>query len=117
MGPGNGFIASQGTVATGTNAVGVPLSAGSLTNLRVFLSTNPGSSPNSYTFNVCVDNNCAVSGRLACTVNGPAGITCSDSVDSMTITDGQRVSMQATNNSSPTQVTAGWSMRFTPSAP
>jgi hypothetical protein len=86
MGPGNG---ADTTLAN----VEVPVSAGTLTELLVQSDRNPGSPggvAGSYTFVLCVNENCSTA--LTCTMTDPT-TSCSDTTDSVSVNDGDRIAI------------------------
>jgi hypothetical protein len=95
LGPGNG-----GSVTPGV--ADVPLSAGTLSHLLVSVDVNSGCTPGStppvcgYTFIVCVNKNCTTTPALTCTIaDSGASPSCSDTTDTVTIADGDTVSIEA----------------------
>jgi hypothetical protein len=118
MGPGNGVVVNQSTVTTGTALVGAPMPAGSADHFRVFMNGTAGTAPKQYVFTVCkgTATTACSSSTLTCTVTGTTDPTCTDPIDSLTFSDGDLVSVESANTGGTAHV-AGWSLRFTPSAP
>jgi hypothetical protein len=118
MGPGNGFLVT-GTLSTGTETLGVPMpTVGTLSNLQVHVKTGPVDVTDLWTFNVCVNEDCATA--MQCTITGTGGgpipTLCSDNIDTANFSAGDRLTIQAvpTNGSAlpPTQVS--FSATFAP---
>lgn len=111
MGPGNGMTYGPAGI------VAVPLAAGTLSNLRVWISVPPDSNPaESYTFEVCTNPGFGGScSALACTISGAApSQSCIDTTDTLAINDGDRVYVAAvpSDNPAPPTSSAQWSMTF-----
>jgi hypothetical protein len=97
MGPGNGYIVTP-VPATGTQTVGVPMPiVGILYNLQVYVQTGPALVTDSWTFNVCVNEDCGAG--VQCTITGslvgPVPTSCSDTIDFAFLAAGDRVTIQA----------------------
>jgi hypothetical protein len=102
MGPGNGSIITSGT---GTQTVGVPMPiAGVLHDLTVNVQVGPNFDTDSWTFNVCNNDNCAIG--VSCTITGTtpflaatgaviAPTSCTDNFDFAIFQAGDRVTIQA----------------------
>jgi hypothetical protein len=113
MGPGNGFTTGPAGI------VAVPLPAGTISSLRAFVSVPPDANPGeSYTFAVCTGgangNSCSA---VTCTISGVApSQSCTDTIDTLTIADGDRVyvSVAISNNPAPPTASAQWSLTFQP---
>jgi hypothetical protein len=91
LGPGNGGSVTQGISD-------VPLSAGTLSHLLVSVDLNPACTTGTcgYTFVVCVNQNCGTTPVLTCTIaDSTVGTSCSDTTDTVTIADGDIVSIEA----------------------
>jgi hypothetical protein len=106
MGPGNGYIITP-VQNTGTQTVGVPMPiVGILHDLTVYVQTGPEFDIDSWTFNVCVNEDCGAG--VQCTITGtlpflfstgagagPSTTSCSDNIDFAILQPGDRVTIQA----------------------
>jgi Collagen triple helix repeat (20 copies) len=100
MGPGNGSLVTA-IQTTGTETIGVPMPAlGILSNLQVSVLLGPTSVADSWTFNVCDNEDC--SANMQCSISGsgggPAPATCSDTIDFTILNLGDRLTIQAVPN-------------------
>lgn len=112
MGPGNG---ADTTLAN----VEVPVSAGILSDLLVQTDMNPGSPggiTGSYSFVLCVNENCTT--PVSCTITDPT-TSCSDTIDNVSVNDGDRVAIVglASTGSTSTDVTYSLEHTVTQSTP
>jgi hypothetical protein len=97
MGVGNGSLVTP-TQTTGTQTVGVPMPImGILTNLQIYVQVGPSLVTDSWTFNVCVNEDCTVG--VQCTITGTGGgpvpTSCSDISDFVILQIGDRLTIQA----------------------
>jgi hypothetical protein len=96
LGPGNDGLATA-TLSDGTQGVGVPMpTAGTLSNLEIFIKTGPVALIDSWTFTVCVNDVCG--SLLQCTITGtgagPGPTSCSDTLDTENFGAGDRLTIQ-----------------------
>jgi hypothetical protein len=139
LGAGNGMDAQQlsediplpGSFAPIATAPGVPPGSAfaQLTNLLVHVTAPPGiDGDEELVFTVCVNDNCALPGTLACTISIPGGgsgfadsgqgtnpgngAACTDTGDILTINNSDQVSIQVVQASPFMQADVSWSMLF-----
>ncbi|HEY1371870.1 MAG TPA: hypothetical protein VGH50_05320 [Candidatus Binatia bacterium] len=101
MAPGNGYDVA----GSGFEPLGVPVSAGTLANLRVTVSPAPGGAE---TIDVDVVVNGAGSG-IGCTITG-ASTTCTDLVNTFSASDGDLVTVEAASSAGATDAKVVFSL-------
>jgi len=113
LGPGNGIIPSC-TTDTIEAMVWVPVSAGTVGNLRVLLQTPPGGA-DSYVFRVrkAVGTSAIANTSVTCTISA-GGTTCSDLTNAVAFAAGDRLSITAVASVTAAVSTVGFSLTLGP---